>query len=103
MKSSATGQVLKAMDQRAEQMPPVELYKLGYGYYVFSGHAQVAAAKQLEQQWIEAMVTEYVPRANLDAQRALDERSAFERTTGLHGIGAVRAGNYPRLQSLIDG
>src|SRR5439155_6656695 len=34
-------QVLRAMEHRAEQMPPVDLYKLGYGYYVFSGHSQV--------------------------------------------------------------
>jgi nucleotide-binding universal stress UspA family protein len=95
-------QVLKAMEQRPEQVPPVELYKLGYGYYVFSGHAQVAAAKQLGQAGVEALVTEYVPLANLDAQRILDERSAFERMTGLLQIGAARVGCYARLQALID-
>jgi hypothetical protein len=89
------------MAERPESLPPVGLYKLGYGYYVFSGHTQVAAARELRQAWIDATVTEYVPLEDTAAQRVLAERLAFERETGLTGIGAALPGTYPRLRELV--
>ena len=82
-------------------LPPVELYKLGYGYYVLDGHHRVAVAKQVGQQWIDALVTEFLPLTNPEAQRIFTERQRFERATGLTRIGAARPGNYARLEELI--
>jgi hypothetical protein len=92
--------VLQAM-QEGRSLPPIELYKLGYGYYVLDGHHRVAAARQLGQHWIDANVTEFLPLTNPDAQRLFTERLRFERATGLTRIGVARPGNYPRLEELI--
>jgi len=87
--------------QKGVPLPPVELYKLGYGYYVLDGHHRVAVAKQVGQQWIDALVTEFLPLTNPDAQRIFTERQRFERATGLTRIGAARPGNYARLEETI--
>jgi len=42
-------------------LPPLELYKVGSGYYVLDGHHRVAAALLLGQTEVDARVTEYVP------------------------------------------
>jgi hypothetical protein len=86
---------------RGQAMPPVELYKLGYGYYVLDGHHRVAAAKQLDQPWIDAVVTEFLPLTDSEAQQIFTERFRFERATGLTRVGAARPGNYARLEELI--
>jgi nucleotide-binding universal stress UspA family protein len=83
-------------------MPPIDLYKLGYGYYVLDGHRRVAAAKALGQDEIEANVTEFLPTDDPVAQRDFTARRAFERATGLTRIGAARPENYARLQEMID-
>jgi len=41
-------------------MPLIELYKLGFGYYVLDGHHRVAVALRQGQIEIEAHVVEYV-------------------------------------------
>lgn len=92
--------ILQLMEEGAP-LPPVVLYKLGYGYYVLDGNHRVAAAKELGQLEIDALVTEYVPLADTQAQRVFAERRAFEGATGLTRIGAVRPGTYPRLEDLI--
>jgi len=93
--------ILRAM-QRSEIMPPVELYKLGYDYYVLDGNHRVAAAKALDQREIDATVTEFLSIDDADAHRVYLERRAFERDTGLAQLGATRPGHYPRLQRLIE-
>ena len=40
-------------------MPPVELYRLGNGYYVVDGHHRIAAALAVGQLAIDAHVTLY--------------------------------------------
>jgi nucleotide-binding universal stress UspA family protein len=92
--------ILRALE-RGETLPPVELYKLGYGYYVLDGHHRVAAAKQLGQLWIDALVTEFVPVADAESQQLFAERRVFEQATGLTQIGLARPGNYARLEALI--
>jgi hypothetical protein len=82
-------------------LPPVTLYKLGYGYYILDGNHRVAAAKQLGQLEVDALVTEFVPLGDAQAQRVAAERRAFERATGLRRIGAVVPGHYPLLEDLI--
>ena len=92
----------RLMAERPEQLTPPDLYKLGYGYYVFTGHAQVAAAHAAGQAWIDATVTEYVPLNDAEARQIVDERATFERQTGLTGIGAAVPGTYAHLRALID-
>lgn len=92
--------ILQLMDD-GKALPPVVLYKLGYGYYVLDGNHRVAAAKQLGQLEIEALVTEFVSLGDPQAQRVFAERRAFERATGLTRIGAVLPGQYPHLEDMI--
>jgi nucleotide-binding universal stress UspA family protein len=92
--------ILKAMEDGAV-MPPVDLYKLGYDYYVLDGHHRVAAARKLGQLDIDAVVTEFIPVENQDMQRVFVERRDFERATGLTRIGAVRPSHYERLEEMI--
>lgn len=82
-------------------LPPISLYKLGYGYYVLDGHHRVAAALQLGQLDIDALVTEFVPLGDAQAQRVLAERRAFEQATGLQRIGAAVPGHYPQMEAMI--
>ncbi len=86
---------------RGEAVPPVELYKLSYGYYVRSGHRVLAAARHLGQEWIDASVTEFLPLGDHVARRVFSERAVFERATGLTRIGAALPGSYPRLEQWI--
>lgn len=93
--------IVELAEQGVQPLPPVDLFKLGYGYYVVDGHRRVAAAKQLGFDEIDADVTEYLPTTDADAQQLFTARRAFERTTGLTSVGAARASSYPRLEELI--
>ena len=83
------------------RLAPIDLYKLGYGYYVLDGHRRVAAAKELGQDDIEANLTEFVPVNDPEAQRSFGARRAFERATGLTRIGTSKPDTYGQLQALI--
>jgi hypothetical protein len=83
-------------------LPPIELYKLGYGYYVVDGHRRVAAAKELGQSEIDASVTEFVPANDPSAQRLFAARRTFEGTTGLTRVGAALPETYGRLRETIE-
>ncbi len=87
--------------RRGETLPPVELYKLGYNYYVLDGNHRVAAAKHLGQVDIDADVTEFIPVNDEEQQRVFTERRKFEHDTGLTRVGARRPGHYPRLEQSI--
>lgn len=89
------------LSQSGAPLPPVVLYKLGYGYYVLDGNHRVAVAKELGQLEIEALVTEFLPLGDPQAQRVFAERRAFEGATGLTRIGAARPGQYPLLEEMI--
>jgi nucleotide-binding universal stress UspA family protein len=88
--------------QEGKGLPPVELYKLGFGYYVLDGNHRVAAARETGQVEIDADVVEFVPLGDLEAQRAFAERRAFERATGLTRIEAAHPGSYHRLQQIVE-
>jgi nucleotide-binding universal stress UspA family protein len=94
--------ILAALE-RGAALPPVELHKLGYGYYVVDGHHRVAAARLRGQQWLDAEVTEFLPVGDPEAHRVFAERRRFEQATGLTRVGAGRPGSYPRLEELIRG
>jgi nucleotide-binding universal stress UspA family protein len=93
---------VKSRLERGDPMPPLELYKLGYDYYVLDGHHRVAAARQLGIGELEAEVTEYLSPSDAEQQQVFMERRAFERETGLTKIGASRIGTYPALAELRD-
>src|SRR5205814_6086544 len=93
--------VMKAM-REGVGLPPVNLYKLGFGYYVLDGNHRVAAAREIGQVEIDANVTEFVPLGDLEAQRAFAERRAFERATGLTRVEAAHPPTYGRLQRIVD-
>ena len=94
---------LRELAEWGRPIPPIELYKLGYGYYVVDGHRRVAAAKQHGQPEIDAIVTEFVPMDDPQAQRLFSARRAFEAATGLTRVGAARPETYARLLEQIDG
>jgi len=88
--------------ERGMPMPPLELYKFGYDYYVLDGHHRVAAARQLGIRELEAEVSEYFSSSDAEQQQVFVERRAFERQTGLTKVGASRVGTYPGLLALIS-
>jgi nucleotide-binding universal stress UspA family protein len=92
--------ILAALEEGAI-LPPIELYKLGYGYYVVDGHHRVAAARHRHQLWLDAEVTEFLPLGDTEVQRVFTERLRFEQATGLKSIGAGRPGTYERLEALV--
>jgi nucleotide-binding universal stress UspA family protein len=92
--------IMRAL-REGKVLPPVELYKLGYGYYVLDGNHRVAAARALGAPEIDAVVTEFVPLKDMQAQRVFAERRIFESVTGLTRVGATRQGTYPRLEALV--
>lgn len=93
---------IKAVLERGETLPPIELYKLGFGYYVLDGHHRVALARMMDGVEIDAEVTEFIPLADQEAARTFAERRAFERSTGLTDIGAIHPESYRRLGALVE-
>lgn len=88
---------------RGEVLPPIQLYKLDYHYYVLDGNHRVAAMKALtgNSGEIDAYVTLCLPVGDTEAARVYLERRAFEEATGLTQVGAVERGHYPALQAEI--
>jgi nucleotide-binding universal stress UspA family protein len=93
--------VRRVMDASAA-MPAIEVYKLGFGYYVLDGHHRVAVAMQNGQVEIDANVVEYVPAADEQAPERFAARRAFERATGLTDVGAARPESYGALLEAIE-
>ena len=48
--------------QRGEDLPPVELYKIGDAYFVVDGHHRVSVARYHEVPTVEAAVAEFHPK-----------------------------------------
>jgi hypothetical protein len=60
--TASTGARWKAVDRafrRAEELPPVSLYKLGDAYFVLDGNHRVSVARYHGVEWIDAEVTEF--------------------------------------------
>ena len=88
------------MEQNVE-MPAIDVYKLGFGYYVLDGHHRVAVALHNGQVEIDANVVEYVPAADEQAPERFAARREFERATGLTEVGAARPESYRTLLDAI--
>ena len=83
-------------------MPAIEVYKLGFGYYVLDGHHRVAVALEEGQIEIEAHVTEYVAVGDEQAPERFAARREFERKTGLTEVGAAHPDSYRILLETIE-
>jgi hypothetical protein len=58
---ASVGERWKRIDRafhRGEDLPPVELYKIGQAYFVVDGNHRVSVARYHGAQWIDARVTE---------------------------------------------
>jgi nucleotide-binding universal stress UspA family protein len=93
--------VRRVMDSSA-LIPAIDVYKLGFGYYVLDGHHRVAVALQNNQVEMDANVVEYVPVADEQAPERFAARRAFERATGLTEVGAARPESYGTLLEAIE-
>jgi len=73
-------------------LPPIELYKIGGIYFVKDGNHRVSVARERGQDYIDALVTEYIVDVPLDpslSDQALllkEEYSDFLEWTGLHDL-----------------
>ena len=62
---ASVGERWKRIDRafhRGEDLPPVELYKMGDAYFVLDGHHRVSVARYHSVPTVEAEVTEFHPR-----------------------------------------
>jgi nucleotide-binding universal stress UspA family protein len=93
--------ITRAIEAGAE-MPAIDVYKLGFGYYVLDGHHRLAAALQNGQVEIDANVTEFVPAADEQAPELFATRRQFELETGITDIGAARPETYVNLRHMVE-
>ncbi len=87
--------------KKGVQFQPISVYKLHDLYYVVDGHNRVGAAKELGQLWIDAYVTEMLPKAEGHQNLLYYERKHFEEQTGLTRIILTELWRYPRLLEVI--
>jgi hypothetical protein len=77
---------------RGEEVPPIDVYKVGDSYYVIDGHHRVSAARRLGHDAIRARVIEVRTRApvgpGFDAAALLQaaDYAAFLEATGLDRV-----------------
>jgi nucleotide-binding universal stress UspA family protein len=83
-------------------LPAIDVYKLGFGYYVLDGHHRVALAMENGQVEIDANVVEYLPVTDEQAPKRYAARRSFERATRLTEVGAARPESYTILRETIE-
>jgi nucleotide-binding universal stress UspA family protein len=93
---------LRQAAEAGASIPAIDVYKLGFGYYVLDGHHRVALALEQGQIEIDANVVEFVPVADELAPERFAARRAFERATGLSEVGAARPETYSVLLDAIE-
>jgi nucleotide-binding universal stress UspA family protein len=94
------GRVRAALD-RDVVLPPIKVYRIGFGYYVEDGHHRVAAAVEVGQLEIDAAVTECLALDDFESAARHRERLRFEQQTGLKSIGASRPESYRMLAAEV--
>jgi uncharacterized ParB-like nuclease family protein len=98
-----------------EELPPIDVYKVGDNYYVIDGHHRVSVARSLGREFINARVIEVATTAPLGPQidagallRAAEYRQFLE-TTRIHElrpqarIEVSRLGRYDEILKHILG
>lgn len=86
-----------------EVLPPITLYQLGNRYFVVDGHTRVAAARSLGIEYLDADVTEALPRKEGEVNLTYYARKEFERYTGLEGIRLTAPWRYHLLHHHVEG
>ncbi|MGH2443741.1 MAG: ParB/Srx family N-terminal domain-containing protein [Chloroflexota bacterium] len=94
--------ILRLM-RAGEELPPITVYQLGSRYYVVDGHTRVAAAKALGTDFIDADVSEALPRKEGEENLTHYAGRELERQTGLEGIRLTAAWRYHLLLHHIEG
>src|SRR6185436_1223960 len=84
--------------QEGVSLPPINVFQIGFGYYVEDGHHRVAAARICGQTEIDADVTEFVSVHEEETNELAAARGVFERATCLQELGATRPESYATLQ-----
>ena len=107
----------KRIDQmmhRAEELPPISLYKIGDAYFVRDGNHRVSVARQLGVEMIDAEVIELRSRVPIDSaltardllhkieQRLLLERLPIDRVLHEIRVQFSDVADYRRLATLIE-
>lgn len=107
----------KRIDQlmhRAEELPPISLYKIGDAYFVQDGNHRVSVARMQGVEMIDAEVTELRTRVPIDAsitpaellhkleQRRLFERLPMDRVLPEIEVRFSDVGDYRWLASYIE-
>lgn len=95
-------QILNIMKQ-GEVLPPITVYQLGSRFYVIDGHTRVAAAKELGIEFLDANVTEALPRKEGTANLTYYARREFERYTCLEGVRLTAPWRYHLLHHHVEG
>jgi hypothetical protein len=86
-----------------DELPPIDVYKVGDGYYVIDGHHRVSVARSLGRETINARVIEVQTRAplgtNVDKAELLRaaEYAAFLEATQLHRLRPEARLEFSRL------
>jgi uncharacterized ParB-like nuclease family protein len=98
-----------------DELPPIDVYKVGDDYYVIDGHHRVSVARSLGRATINARVVEVKTRAPLGRKRdaaallRAAEYAAFLETTQLHRtrpearLECSRLGRYDQILKHILG
>lgn len=94
--------ILHAM-KAGQDLPPIAVYQIGNRYFVIDGHTRVAAAKALGIDFMDAHVTEALPRKEGEVNLTYYARREFERATGLSGIRLTAAWRYHLLHHHVEG
>jgi hypothetical protein len=100
--------------QRAEELPPISLYKIRDAYFVRDGNHRVSVARQIGVEMIDAEVIELRSRVPIDSaltardllhkieQRHVLERLPFDRALPEVTVELSDVNEYRRLATLIE-
>jgi hypothetical protein len=94
--------ILRVM-KSGQELPPISVYQIGTRYFVIDGHTRVAAARELDIEFLDAYVTEALPRKEGAVNLTYYARREFERATGLNGIRLTAAWRYQLLHHHVEG
>jgi hypothetical protein len=89
--------------QSGHEFSPISVYQLINRYFIIDGHTRVAAAKALKIEYIDADVTECIPRSDSQVNLNYFARREFERYTGLEGVRLTAAWRYHLLHHHVEG
>lgn len=94
--------ILRQMKEGVE-LPPIAVYNLRNRYFVIDGHTRVAAARELGVEFLDADVTEALPRREGEVNLTHYARREFERYTGLEGVRLTAPWRYHLLHHHVEG